>query len=100
MDLYAAGFSDSSFTAKTKKLQGKVEELRKVVQGMNSAAKQALGEEDGGGGFFGLGKKKVSEKEIAQTVRQLYVEGGNKWNEYVYEANEGLAVQFNKLPYL
>lgn len=52
-----------------------VEILREVINGMNSCAKQALGEENAGGGLFGIGAKKPSQAELAKTVRELYVKG-------------------------
>lgn len=77
-----------------------VEKVRVVVQDMQLTAKQALGEETGGGGFFGFGAKKPSEQELKQKIKQLYVAGGNAWNEYVYAANEDLALQFDRFPYV
>ena len=77
-----------------------VEKVRVVVQDMQLTAKKALGEETGGGGFFGFGAKKPSEQELKQKIKQLYVAGGNAWNEYVYAANEDLALQFDRFPYV
>lgn len=77
-----------------------VEKVRAVVQDMQLTAKQALGEETGGGGLFGFGAKKPSEQELKQKIKQLYVAGGNAWNEYVYAANEDLALQFDRFPYV
>lgn len=74
-DLYAAAFSDNSLSTKTKQMQAAVAKLRIIVADMESTAKQALGEE-GGGGFFGFGAKKVPEAELAKKMRQLYVDGG------------------------
>lgn len=99
-DLFAAAFSDNSISAKTKAMKSKVEVLREVVNGMNSCAKQALGEENAGGGLFGIGAKKPSQAELAKTVRELYVKGGNAYNEFIYAANDELPIQYNKLPYL
>ena len=100
MDLYAGTFSDSSITQKTKSMKAEVENLRQVVDGMNKAAKIALGEESAGGGLFGIGGKKPSTSELAKEVQALYVKGGNAYNAYIFAANEGLPVQLNKLPYL
>jgi len=99
-DLYAASFSDNKISAKTKNMKEKVAEVRSVVEGMNLAARQALGEEKAEGGLFGFGAKKPTEAELAQKVRKLYIEGGNAWNEYIYAANAELPVQLAKLPYL
>lgn len=99
MDLFAGSFSDNSVSAKTKKMKACVERLRESVEGMQSTARLALGEEKSGG-FFGLGSKKPSEAELAKTLRQYYVEGGNAYNEYIYAANDELALKFDKLSFL
>lgn len=100
MDLYAGTFSDSSISPKTKTMKAEVENLRQVVDGMNKAAKIALGEESAGGGLFGIGGKKPSSSELAKEVQALYVKGGNAYNAYIFAANDGLPVQLNKLPFL
>ncbi|KAL7499911.1 hypothetical protein ACHAWT_008045 [Skeletonema menzelii] len=100
MDLYAGTFSDSSITQKTKAMKAEVETLREVVDGMNKAAKIALGEESAGGGLFGIGSKKPSTSELSKQVQELYIKGGNAYNAYVFAANEGLPVQLTKLPFL
>ena len=99
-DLFAATFSDSSITEKTKKMQKEVEELRRIVQRMESVAKQALGEEESGGGLFGFGAKKASKDELSKELKDLYIQGGNAYNRYIFAANEGLPVQLAKLPFL
>ena len=99
-DLFAATFSDNSVSAKSKKMKEEVETLRNVVQKMQSIAKQALGEESGGGGLFGIGAKKPSKEELSKELKALYIEGGNAYNRYVFAANDGLPVQLSKLPYL
>ena len=82
-------------------MKDEVEALRKVVQGMHSSARIALGEEKAvEGGLFGFGGKSPSQAELAQKVRGLYVEGGNAFNQYVYAANDGLPVTLERLPYL
>ena len=100
MELYAATFSDSSITPKTKALKAEVDTLREVVDGMNKAAKIALGEESAGGGLFGIGSKKPSTSELSKQVQELYIKGGNAYNAYVFAANDGLPLQLNKLPFL
>mmetsp|Transcript_397 Transcript_397/g.783 ORF Transcript_397/g.783 Transcript_397/m.783 type:complete len:254 (-) Transcript_397:95-856(-) len=100
MDLFAATFSDSSITQKTKSMKAEVEKLREVVQGMNKTARLALGEEKSGGGLFGIGGKAPSQSELAKQVQELYIKGGNAYNQYVFVANDGLPVQLQKLPYL
>lgn len=99
-DLYAAAFSDNSVSAKTKNMQEKVAVLRDIVKKMNFLAKEALGEEKESGGLFGMGSKKPTEAEIAKSVRTLYVEGGNAYNEFIFAANEGLPVDIGQLPFL
>ena len=99
-DLFAATFSDNSISAKTKAMKEQVEIMRRVVKEMNTSAKIALGEEKSEGGLFGLGAKKPSQTELLQNVRKLYVEGGNAYNQYIYDANDGLPVTLQKLPYL
>lgn len=99
-DLYAGAFSDNSISAKTKKMRDSVQKLRAVVEGMNLAAKEALGEEKGGGGLFGFGAKKPTQTELAKKVRELYVAGGNYWNQYIFDANDELPITLQKLPYL
>jgi hypothetical protein len=98
-DLYAGAFSDNSISPKTKKMKASIEKVRAAVQGMNSVAKQALGEE-GGGGFFGLGQKKPNETELKKNLRDYYVMGGNAWNEYIVAANDDLALKFDRFPIL
>lgn len=98
-DLFAAAFSDNSISSKTKSMKTEVEVLREVVDEMNLAARQALGEE-GGGGLFGFGAKKPSQSELSRKVRELFTKGGNAWNKYIFLANEELPVQLKKLPYI
>lgn len=98
-DLYAAAFSDNSISAKTKKMTEESQKLREVIDGLNRAAREGLGEESSGG-FFGLGAKKPSQAELAKRVRQLYGEGGKAYNEYVFAANDELPLSLAKLPYL
>ena len=100
MDLFASQFSDNSISPKTKAMKKEVDELRAVVQGMSSLAKQALGEETASGGFLGLGKKQPSKSEISNKMKELYIAGGTAWNRYIFAANEGLPVTLSKLPYL
>ena len=99
-DLFASTFSDNSISTKTKAMKKEVDELRAISNAMNLVAKQGLGEETGGGGFFGLGAKKPSQQELSQKMKELYVQGGTAWNRYVFAANDGLPVQLTKLPYL
>ncbi|KAL7440350.1 hypothetical protein ACHAXH_008067 [Discostella pseudostelligera] len=100
MDLFAATFSESSISPKTKAMQAEVAKLREVVQEMNKAARIAQGEEKAGGGLFGVGGKTPSKTELTSEVKDLYMKGGNAFNQYVYAANDGLPVQLNKLPFL
>jgi hypothetical protein len=97
-DLYAAAFSESSISPKTKKMQAAVAKMRSVVEEMEEVCKQALGESSGG--LFGLGAKKVDKTELAKQLRTLYVDGGNAYNEYILTANQDLALQFDKLPFI
>lgn len=98
-DLFASSFSDSSISQKTKDMQKEVKELREVIMQMDLVARQALGEETPGG-FFGIGAKKSSKEELSKRMKQLYLQGGQAWNRYIFAANDGLPVQLNKLPYL
>lgn len=99
MDLFAGSFSDNSVSAKTKKMKACVETLRSSVEGMQATARLALGEEKSGG-FFGLGSKKTPEAELLKALRQYYVQGGNAYNEYVFAANDELALKFDKLSFI
>lgn len=99
-DLFAGAFSDNSISPKTKKMKAAVEKVRVAVSGMQSLARQALGEESAGGGLFGFGAKKPSEAELAKKLREYYVAGGNAWNEYVFAANNDLALQFDRFPFI
>lgn len=99
-DLWAAAFSDSSISTKTKKMKEQTAILGQVVEEMNTIAKIALGEEKSGGGIFGFGAKTPSQAELAKQVRELYVKGGNAWNQYVFLSNDDLPVQLKRLPYL
>jgi hypothetical protein len=98
-DLFAAAFSDSSISARTRKMQNEVAILREAVQNINAAAREALGE-DTGGGLFGLGAKKSSQAELAKRVRASYIEGGNAYNRFIFEANSELPLSLAKLPFL
>lgn len=98
-DLFAGAFSDNSISAKTKRMKTAIEKVRASVQGMQSVARQALGEE-GGGGFFGLGKSKPNEAELKKKLREYYIDGGNAWNEYILATNDDLALKFDKLPFI
>jgi hypothetical protein len=101
--LFAAGFSDNSFSAKTKKMKGEVEVLGTIVEEMRSTARQALmmvGDESGGGGKILSSSSNNKKGELENKMRELYVEGGSTWNKYIFAANEELPLQFKKLPYL
>jgi hypothetical protein len=98
-DLFASAFSDNSVSPKTKKMKEQVEILRQTVEDINFVALQQLGEVSSGG-LFGIGGKKPTQAESAKKLRQLYVEGGNAYNKYVFIANEELPLQLKKLPYL
>lgn len=100
MDLFAATFSDSSISPKTKAMQVEVVKLREVVAGISKAAKIASGEEKSGGGLFGIGGKAPSQQELLKQCQELYLKGGNAYNQYVFLANDGLPVQLDKLPFL
>ena len=100
MDLFAATFSDSSISPKTKAMQAEVVKLREVVAGISKAAKIASGEEKSGGGLFGIGGKAPSQQELLKQCQELYLKGGNAYNQYVFLANDGLPVQLDKLPFL
>ena len=100
MDLFAATFSESSISPKTKAMKEEVEKLREVVLGLNKAARIALGEEKSGGGLFGIGGKAPSQGELTKEVKELYLKGGNAFNQYIFIANDGLPVQLAKLPFL
>ena len=101
MDLLASQFSDNSISPKTKTMRAEVETLREVVQGLNKAARLGSGEEkSGGGGLFGGGSKGPSQSELKKQVQELYLKGGNAYNQYVFACNDGLPIQLNKLPFL
>jgi len=99
-DLYASTFSDNSITEKTKTMREKVEKLRVIVMKLNFIAKEALGEAKESGGLFGLGNKQSTPADLSKTAKQLYVEGGNLWNEYIFAANEGIPNKLNPLPFI
>lgn len=98
-DLFGAAFSESSITPKTKKLQKLVAEEREIIQEMQSVAKQALGE-GSSGGLFGIGGKKATPAESSKRMKELYVKGGNVWNQYILAANDNLALQFDRFEYV
>jgi len=50
--------------------------------------------------LFGIGAKTPSQAELQKRIRELYVEGGNYWNQYIFAGNEGLPVKLAKLPFL
>jgi hypothetical protein len=81
-------------------MKEEVEKLREVVLGLNKAARIALGEEKSGGGLFGIGGKAPSQGELTKEVKELYLKGGNAFNQYIFIANDGLPVQLAKLPFL
>jgi hypothetical protein len=100
LDLLAAQFSDNSVSSKTKAMKKEVDTLRSIVQEMQGISKQALGD-SGGGGIFGMGgSKKQSKAELSQRMKELYIRGGNAYNQYVAIANEGLPTNLKKLPFL
>ncbi len=99
-DLFAASFSDNSISSKTKNMQAQVAIVRDDIAKIQSAARIALGEEKAGGGFFGIGAKKPSPKELMLEIQKSYVEAGNAWNQYILYANDGLPVQYTRLPFL
>lgn len=98
MDLFASQFSDNSISPKTKAMRAEVDTLREVVQGLQKAARALTGEEKSGGGLFG--GKAPSQGELKKEIQDLYLKGGNAYNQYIYAANDGLPVQLNKLPFL
>ena len=100
LDLLASQFSDNSISPKTKKMKADVDEIRSAVVEMSSICSQALGEETSGGGMFGMGKKQASKKELSNRMKELYLKGGNAWNQYAFVANEGIPKTLQQLPYL
>ena len=99
-DLFAASFSENSFSAKTKKMQASVNKLRGILVELQSVAKQATGDEASGGMLFGLGAKKPDKAALSKRAKELYVEGGNTWNEYIMAANDELALKFDRFEYV
>lgn len=99
-DLWAASFSDSSISTKTKRMKEQTAILTQVVDEMNTTAKIALGEMKPNGGIFGIGAKTPSQNELAKQMRELYIKGGNAWNQYVFLSNDDLPIQLKRLPYL
>lgn len=77
-----------------------VEEIRAVINEMQSICKQALGEESANGGFFGVGKKQASKKELSNRMKELYINGGTAWNRYAFAANAGIPKTVQQLPTL
>ena len=98
-DLWASSFSESSISAKTKKMQESIVKVRDVIEEMQEVARLGLGEEKTGG-LFGLGAKKADKNECAKKLRELYVQGGNAWNEYVLASNDNLPLQFDKFEFV
>jgi hypothetical protein len=98
-DMLAATFSENSINAKTKRMKSEANELRSVIQGMGIVAQLALGEETGGG-LFGFGANNPSKDELSRKMDDLYIQGGTAWNWYIFDANEGLPIQLQKLPFL
>lgn len=98
--MWAASFSDNSISPKTKKMKEQTAILAEVVDRMNTIAKIGLGEEKVSGGFLGFGAKAPSQTELAKELRELYMKGGNAWNQYIFLANDDLPVQLKRLPYL
>ena len=98
-DLLAGAFSDSSISDKTRNIKGEVAMIREAVQGINTTAREALGEDVGGGGFFGLGPKK-SQAELSKSVREQYVKAGTSYNKCVFLINAELPLSLAKLPYI
>lgn len=80
-------------------MKAAVEKTRDIISEMQSVTRQALGEEKSGG-LFGLGAKQPSQDELSKQIRQLYIEGGNSWNEYIFAANENLALQYDKFNFV
>jgi len=80
MDLLASQFSDNSISPKTKAMRAEVETLREVVQGLNKAARLGSGEDQAKSGLFG-GSKGPSQQELKKQVQELYLKGGNAYNQ-------------------
>ena len=53
-----------------------------------------------GGLLFGLGAKKVDKNECAKKLRELYVQGGNAWNEFILASNDNLPLQFDRFDFV
>lgn len=81
MDLYAAAFSDHAESEKTRNMKREVSKLRSIVAEWRDISSK--------------GKKGAGSR-----VKELYKEGGDAFNRYVYEANLGLNIKFEKLEYL
>mmetsp|Transcript_14974 Transcript_14974/g.30873 ORF Transcript_14974/g.30873 Transcript_14974/m.30873 type:complete len:81 (-) Transcript_14974:295-537(-) len=79
-------------------MKAAIDKVRTTIAEMDQVTKRALGEDTGG--LFGFGKKKASEAELAKEMRTLYAQGGTAWNEYVFLANENLALQFDRFEYV
>lgn len=99
-DLWASSFSDNSISLKTKKMKEQSAIILEVIEGMNYAASVALGEVKPSGGFLGFGAKAPSQTELTKEMRELYVKGGNAWNQFIFLSNDDLPVQFKRLNYL
>jgi len=84
MDLYAAAFSDRAESNKTKAMKKEVATLRSIVGEWRALS--------AGGG--------KGSKGGATRAKELYKEGGDTFNRYVYTANLGLNIKFEKLDYL
>ena len=99
-DLWAASFSESSISSKTKRMQEAVSRVREIVEEMQKVARLGSGEEKAGGLLFGLGAKKVDKNECAKKLRELYVQGGNAWNEFILASNDNLPLQFDRFDFV
>ena len=88
--MLAAAVSDSPTTAKTKKMQDEVVIMRETVQGINAAAREALGKDGASGGLFWFGPKKP-QTGLSKTARDLYVKGSGAYINFIFSGQRRAA---------
>lgn len=100
MFLWAASFSETSKTKKTKDMDAQIDILTASRETLTSVAQKALGEAPKTGGFFGIGAKQdpppptaVSQKQAKQAV----IDAVKAYNVYVTINNLGIPFDIQPL---
>uniref|UniRef100_A0A7S3K4D3 Uncharacterized protein n=1 Tax=Aureoumbra lagunensis TaxID=44058 RepID=A0A7S3K4D3_9STRA len=101
MSLWAASYSETFITDKSKEMQEKVDEITQFRKSLESIALKGTG--DGlakTGGFFGLGAKpepKPSDATLQKEAKAALTKAVKAYNDYVEINNVGIPFEINPL---